>query len=330
MATLPETATYDEGVYQFEVTDPVEGGETGVDNLPLKNLANRTTYLKEHIDALEEAAEGFAPINSPALTGTPTAPTQALGNNTTRIATTAFVQGTVGGRLTKSVAGSSNVTLTAVEAGNAILQFTGVLTGNIAVIVPTSPTRAWIIKNATSGEFTLTVKTASGSGVVCVQGFNAQVFCDGTNVYDALTDFDSIAMTGTPTAPTQTAGDNSTKVATTAFVATAVSGGSVTKDSDTGAGNLPAGTSAQRGATTGGRIRFNTELSRFEGAYGSSWGSLGGATGGGTDAVFYLNGQTVNNDYTIPTGQNAMSAGPITIADGKTVTVSDGSVWTVV
>ena len=35
---------------------------------------------------------GTAPLASPALTGTPTAPTAAVGTNTTQIATTAFVQ----------------------------------------------------------------------------------------------------------------------------------------------------------------------------------------------------------------------------------------------
>jgi hypothetical protein len=59
-------------------------------------------------------------------------------------------------------------------------------------------------------------------------------------------------------------------------------------------------------------------------------GDAVGATGGGTDAVFYLNGQIVTNDFTIPVGQNAMSAGTITIADGVTVTILDNSTWTIV
>jgi hypothetical protein len=104
----------------------------------------------------------------------------------------------------------------------------------------------------------------------------------------------------------------------------------VDKDSDTGAALLPAGTSAQRPTGKQALFRFNTDMYRFEGHNGTAWGSLGGATGGGNDAVFYVNGQTVTADYTIPSGQNAMSAGPITIADGITVTISDGSVWTVV
>lgn len=223
MANLSETASYDAGVYQLETTDPVQGGSTGVANAPLKNLANRTAYLKQVVDALVTAIGSYAPLASPALTGSPTAPTQALGDSSTKIATDEFVQKTLGGYLQKSVAGSANVTLTAVEAGNGILEFVGALTGNINVIVPGSPTRNWIIKNNTTGSFTLTVKTAAGTGMVCAQGYNAVLWTDGANVYDALTDFDNVALTGSPTTPTPTAGDSSTKIASTAFVATAVS-----------------------------------------------------------------------------------------------------------
>jgi len=67
---------------------------------------------------------------------------------------------------------------------------------------------------------------------------------------------------------------------------------------------------------------------------GTSWRTLGlsggGATGGGADQIFYENGQAVTTNYTVATGKNAMSAGPITINSGITVTVSSGSVWTVV
>ena len=53
-------------------------------------------------------------------------------------------------------------------------------------------------------------------------------------------------------------------------------------------------------------------------------------TGGGTDAIFYNNGQTVNTSYTIPTGQNSGTFGPITIAAAATVTVPAGSTWSIV
>lgn len=101
-------------------------------------------------------------------------------------------------------------------------------------------------------------------------------------------------------------------------------------DSTTGAAQLPAGTTAQRPAAGAGKFRFNSDLGRFEGNNGAAWGSLGGATGGGNDAVFYVNGQTVTSNYTVPAGQNAMSAGPITIADAVLVDISTGSAWTIV
>lgn len=59
-------------------------------------------------------------------------------------------------------------------------------------------------------------------------------------------------------------------------------------------------------------------------------GGGGGATGGGADQVFFENDQFVTADYTIPGTKNAGTFGPITVDSGVTVTVSSGSVWTIV
>lgn len=56
----------------------------------------------------------------------------------------------------------------------------------------------------------------------------------------------------------------------------------------------------------------------------------GGATGGGADQVFFQNSQNVTTSYSIPSGKNAMTAGPITINGGVAVTVPSGSVWSVI
>ena len=61
-----------------------------------------------------------------------------------------------------------------------------------------------------------------------------------------------------------------------------------------------------------------------------SWGSAGGASGGGTDKVFYENDANVTTNYTITTGKNAISAGPITINSDVVVTVPNNSVWVIV
>ena len=99
-----------------------------------------------------------------------------------------------------------------------------------------------------------------------------------------------------------------------------------------GALTLPEGTTAERPAIpASGDIRFNTTFTRFEGYNGTAWGALGGgAAGSGTNAVFYENDTTVTGSYTITTGKNAMTAGPITVLSGVTVTVPSGSSWTVV
>jgi hypothetical protein len=55
----------------------------------------------------------------------------------------------------------------------------------------------------------------------------------------------------------------------------------------------------------------------------------GGATGGGTDAIFYENDQTVTTNYSITSGKNAGTFGPVTVDTGVTVTIPSGSVWTI-
>jgi len=55
-----------------------------------------------------------------------------------------------------------------------------------------------------------------------------------------------------------------------------------------------------------------------------------GATGGGSDEVFYENGQTVTTNYELTAGKNAMSAGAITINSSIAVTVPSGATWVIV
>lgn len=52
MTNLTETETWEEGVYQIELTDPVVGGADGISNRQAKQLANRTSWLKAKVDAL--------------------------------------------------------------------------------------------------------------------------------------------------------------------------------------------------------------------------------------------------------------------------------------
>lgn len=62
----------------------------------------------------------------------------------------------------------------------------------------------------------------------------------------------------------------------------------------------------------------------------SSNASIFGATGGGGDKVFYISDTVITTSYTIPTGKNAGTFGPVTINSGATVTVPSGQTWTIV
>jgi hypothetical protein len=61
-----------------------------------------------------------------------------------------------------------------------------------------------------------------------------------------------------------------------------------------------------------------------------SWGFAGGAKGGANDQVFFENDQVVTTDYSITSNKNALTAGPVTINSGVTVTIPTGSTWVIV
>ncbi|KVO49975.1 gp53-like domain-containing protein [Burkholderia stagnalis] len=59
MTDLVESSTWTPGIRQFETSDPVEGGPDGIDNVPLRQLANRTRFLKDAHDALAGAQNPY-------------------------------------------------------------------------------------------------------------------------------------------------------------------------------------------------------------------------------------------------------------------------------
>jgi len=89
---------------------------------------------------------------------------------------------------------STSVTMTTLQAAYPIITITGTLTANSTLIVP-SQVGEWIFSNKTSGAYTLTVKTAAGTGVVIAAGSSQYTWSDGTNVYfanaSAVTSFNS-------------------------------------------------------------------------------------------------------------------------------------------
>jgi len=116
-----------------------------------------------------------------------------------------------------------------------------------------------------------------------------------------------------------------------ATTALSVASSGVVSFPTTGAIVVPVGTTAQEPTGVTGMLRFNSTTVGFEGYNGSVWTSVGGgATGGSTDQIFYLNGQTVTTSYSIPSGQNAGTFGPVSVDSGATVTIPSGSTWSIV
>jgi len=79
---------------------------------------------------------------------------------------------------------TADVTLTALQSAYPVLIVSGTLTGNRNLIFP-AVVGEWIVPNNTTGSYTLTGKTASGTGVTLTQGQSTYVYGDGTNIYFA-------------------------------------------------------------------------------------------------------------------------------------------------
>lgn len=142
----------------------------------------------------------------------------------------------------------------------------------------------------------------------------------------------SITFAGDSDTGLFTDGANTFSVATSGVKRWLVSGDGSIYSFSSGALQVPTGTTAARpsvGVT--GMIRYNSTLAQYEGYSQSTWSLLGGgATGSGGDRVFVLNQQVVTTSYTLPSGNNATSCGPITINDGIEVIVGDNQNWAIV
>ena len=77
-------------------------------------------------------------------------------------------------------------TLAGSELNRIAYKFTGTLTSNVEIVVPATVQQYWV-NNATTGAFTLGVKTASGTATLVNQGATAILYCDGTEIISATT-----------------------------------------------------------------------------------------------------------------------------------------------
>ncbi len=165
------------------------GGVITVDGV-LTAIANGTVALSASLTNFVEADRaGTVTKNTTAFTAgrTPLYSIVAGASTITSYTDYRLTTNKTIGKLSKSIAGSSNVTLTAAEASNDILEFTGAITGNISVFVPLSADQ-WTVFNGTTGAFTVTIIGATGTGIVIATAKRAIVYADGTNVVRVTAD----------------------------------------------------------------------------------------------------------------------------------------------
>ena len=242
------------------------------------------------------------------------------------------------------------------------INLTGTAGGTGNLVVPTlSGGKNYIIKN--SSNTTIEVKTGSGTGITVPIGTSMSLYQDGTNVVvtdshhtgagvfttlsastvGGVTGDGFIARFATPgpIGNTSPSTGNFTTLGTTGNVTLGnavgdqviFNAGTATVPnnlifSGTGTITTPSGTTAQRPGSPGeGMLRYNSELDEFEGYAASAWGSIGGGASAG--GAVYENSQSITANYTMTSGTNGHSVGPITVVAPAVVTIPSGSSWLV-
>ncbi|HAI2062682.1 tail collar domain-containing protein [Escherichia coli] len=78
---------------------------------------------------------------------------------------------------------SGSVVMSSLQAAKDRIIISGTLTANVNLIFP-AWIKSWVVHNNCTGNFTITCRTASGSGVVVIPGLVSRLFCDGVNISD--------------------------------------------------------------------------------------------------------------------------------------------------
>jgi len=123
---------------------------------------------QDDITGLSAAIALLAPLDSPALAGTPTAPTQDVGNNTTRIATTAFVKAAVAQLVNSSPAALDTLNELAAALGNDA-NFSATMTAALAAKA-SSADPTFTGATALNGPMQSTVNAVPALDIDCSQG----------------------------------------------------------------------------------------------------------------------------------------------------------------
>ncbi|STZ63780.1 Uncharacterised protein [Moraxella lacunata] len=177
MANLQETPTWEAGIYQLETSDPVMGGENGIDNRAPRQLANRTLWLKN------ELARQIGAVNSGKLGKTENAV------SATKLATARNIAMTGDGSWSVNFDGSQNAT------GAMTLANTGVTAGSYNSVTVDAKGRVTAGLTQTHGLVTAT--TAQGTANTATTNGNTFLNIVASGVGQTASVGSSTQITGT-------------------------------------------------------------------------------------------------------------------------------------
>jgi hypothetical protein len=261
-------------------------------------------------------------------------------------AITAYLDISIAGGLAVTVT-TADVTLTNTQGTNtatnigsttaqyAILNTSGAMTAARSLIVPSS-SKWYIVNNACTGGFLLTVKGTATTGVTLTNGEKALLFWNGTDYVKVATLGGTGALplpTGTtaqqPASPvTGTVRYNTTSNEFEGYSGVSpawksIGGSALSNDTSTASDLYPVFAAATSG-TAQNLYTGNAKL-----LYKPSTGDLSATAHISTNGIT-LNANTIATSYTIAATNNGLSAGPVSVNSGVTITVSTGSTWTVI
>jgi hypothetical protein len=222
------------------------------------------------------------------------------------------------GYLSKSVAGSADVTLTtanrdpSAESSNKVIEFTGALTGNITVFVP-AVENEYIFFNNTSGSFSLTVAPTghAANGAAISQGAHTIQYCKGDRVVDIFAG----SLSNLKALTKIDIGNNIHLYANGVVAATTFSGDG---SGLSGVGEFASGTKVafvQSSAPTG--FTIDTTAALTESALQIVTGS-GGGTGGSDTFTTVLSGSKSATNASVPISVSGVSVDTSSLTIGAT------------
>ena len=260
------------------------------------------------------AVTNFSPLLGLALPTT--GDLQGTWGTTVNDSITSLIDSAVAGTTTLSV--DADVTLSttngaANQARNAIILWTASNGATTRNITAPAQSKAYVVINAGTGSIVVrgagpTTGVTVSSGTKAVVAWNGSDFINiSSSVFSGVISVEGTAASGAAIRLFEDTDNGTNYIALQAPAALATNVTLTLPDND--------GTSTQVLATDGSGVL--------------SWADSGGSLSGAGGAII-INNTTISANYTIASGTNGFSVGPMTVSSGYAVTVSSGQRWVVI